>query len=105
MGSIAGSVIWLFKHFGVEDRVFGMVMAVNLTTAVYHLLPIPPLAGSAILPALFPALQKERPSRIAYWTGSAVLILYFGFERVSGRHYIGDILSQLASRLHLIFIS
>jgi Zn-dependent protease len=82
-----------------------MVMAVNLTMAVYHLLPIPPLAGAAILPALFPALLKAWPSRIGCRIGSVVLILYFGFERVSGRHYIGDILSQLASRLHLIFIS
>jgi len=105
MASIAGSAIWLLKHYGVEDRVFGMVMAVNLAMAVYHLLPIPPLAGSAILPALFPSLLKEWPSRIGSRIGAAVLILYFGFERISGRHYIGDILSQLASRLHLIFIS
>jgi len=105
MASIAGSIIWLFKQYGVEDRVFGMVMAVNLTMAVYHLLPIPPLAGSAILPVLFPALQKNWPSRIASRIGSVVLILYFGFERVSGRHYIGDILSHLAGGLHRIFIS
>ena len=105
LASIAGSVIWLFKHYGAEDRVFGMVMAVNLTMAVYHLLPIPPLAGSAILPALFPALLKEWPSRIAYRMGAAALILYFGFERVSGRHYIGDVMAQLASSLHRIFIS
>jgi len=105
MASIAGSVIWLFKHYGVEDRVFGMVMAVNLTMAVYHFLPIPPLAGSAVLPALFPALLKMWPLQIGCRIGSAVLILYFGFERVSGRHYIGGILSQLAGRLHQIFIS
>jgi len=105
MASIAGSAIWLLKHYGVEDRVFGMVMAVNLAMAVYHLLPIPPLAGSAILPALFPALMKAWPSRIVSRIGAAVLILYFGFERVSGRHYIGDILSRMASKLHLIFIS
>jgi Zn-dependent protease len=105
MASIAGSVIWLFKHYGVEDRVFGMVMAVNLTMAIYHLLPIPPLAGSAILPVLFPALMKEWPSRILCQIGAAVLILYFGFERVSGSRSIGDILSQLARGLHLIFIS
>ncbi|MFH0995986.1 MAG: site-2 protease family protein [Pseudomonadota bacterium] len=105
MASIAGSAIWLFKHYGVEDRVFGMVMAVNLTMAVYHFLPIPPLAGSAILPALFPALLKEWPSRLGSRIGAIVLILYFGFERISGRHYIGDILSQLASGLHRVFIS
>ena len=105
MASIAGSVIWLFKHYGVEDRVFGMVMAVNLTMATYHLLPIPPLAGSAILPALFPALLKAWPSRTGSRIGSVILILYFGFERISGCHYLGDILSRLASKLHLIFIS
>jgi Zn-dependent protease len=105
LASIAGSVIWLFKQYGVEDRVFGMVMMVNLTMAVYHLLPIPPLAGSAILPVLFPALVKVWPSRIAGWAGAAALILYFGFERVSGHHDIGDILTQLAGRIHQIFMS
>jgi Zn-dependent protease len=105
MASIAGSVIWLFKHFGVEDRVFGMVMAVNLTMAVYHLLPIPPLAGSALLPALFPALLKAWPLRTGTRIGSVFLILYFGFERISGHHYIGGILSRLAGSLHRIFIS
>jgi len=105
MASIAGSVIWLFKHFGVEDRVFGMVMAVNLTMAVYHLLPIPPLAGSAIWPALFPKLLKAWPSRVGSRIGAVVLILYFGFERVSGRHFIGDIFSRMAGKLYRIFIS
>ena len=105
MASIAGSVIWLFKHYGVEDRVFGMVMAVNLTMAVYQLLPIPPLAGSAIWPALFPPLLKAWPSRIVCQIGSVVLILYFGFERISGHRYIGEILTRAAGKLHQIFIS
>jgi Zn-dependent protease len=105
MASIAGSVIWLFKHYGVEDRVFGMVVTVNLTMAVYHLLPIPPLAGAAIMPALFPAMLKAWPFRIGSRIGAVCLILYFGFERLSGRHCIGDILSRLVGRLHHIFIS
>ena len=105
MASIAGSAIWLLMQFGMEDRVFGMVMAVNLAMAVYHLLPIPPLAGSAILPALFPAMLKAWPSRIGSRIGSVFLILYFGFERVSGHHYIGDILFRLAGSLQRIFIS
>ncbi len=105
MASIAGSVVWLFKHYGVEDRVFGMVASVNLTMAVYHLLPVPPLAGAAILPALFPEMLKEWPSRIGSRIGSVGLILYFGFERLTGRHYFGDMLSQLAGKLFRIFIS
>lgn len=105
LASIAGSVIWLFKQYGVEDRVFGMVMMVNLTMAVYHLLPIPPLAGSAILPVLFPTLLKEWPPRITGWIGAGVLILYFGYERVSGRHDVGNILFQVTNSLHQLFIS
>jgi len=105
LASIAGSVIWLFRQYGVEDRVFGMVMAVNLTMAVYHLLPIPPLAGSAILPVLFPSLMKEWPPRVIGWIGAAVVILYFGYERVSGRHVIGDMITNLTNSLHRIFIS
>jgi Zn-dependent protease len=105
LASIAGSVIWLFKQYGVEDRVFGMVMMVNLTMAVYHLLPIPPLAGSAILPVLFPSLLKGWPPRIMGWIGAGMLIAYFGFERVSGCHAVGDILLRLADSLHQLFIS
>jgi Zn-dependent protease len=105
LAGIAASVIWLFKQYGVEDRVFGMVITVNLTLAVYHLLPIPPLAGAAVLPAIFPkSVERQYASRTGYWAGTVLLILYFGFERVSGHHWVSGILSGLADRLHLLFL-
>lgn len=49
MASIAGSIVWLLTRWGVPDRVFTMVVVVNITMAVYHLVPIPPLAGSSLV--------------------------------------------------------
>ena len=45
MAGIAGSIVWMMSVFGWEDRVFPIVIAVNLTVAVYHVLPLAPLAG------------------------------------------------------------
>jgi len=105
LASIAGSVIWLYKHFGVEDRVFCMMAAVNLTMAVYHLLPVPPLAGSCILPVLFPQLSRYWPSRTSQTLGAIGLILYFGFERISGHFFIGKTLSIAVVSLYRLFVS
>lgn len=104
LASIAGSAIWLLKHFGSEDRVFGMVLSVNLTVAVYHLLPVPPLAGAAVISSLFPQLEKIVSSRSARWAGSAILICYFGWERVSGHHFLGNIFYTLADKIFRLII-
>jgi len=55
LANIAGSIILMFKAFEADPRVFKMVAGVNLTTAVYNLIPIPPLAAGALLVALLPA--------------------------------------------------
>ena len=104
LASIAGSVVWLYQHFGVEDRVFRMVATVNLTVAVYHLLPIPPLAASSIWPALFPSLMKRWASRTWQTVGAAVLILYFGFEQITAHPFISDKLTEMIMALYHVII-
>jgi len=44
MGSIVGSIVMLFNVFEYNPRVFMMVVGVNITTAIYNLIPLPPLA-------------------------------------------------------------
>ncbi len=104
LASIAGSVVWLYQHFGTEDRVFHMVAAVNLTMSVYHLLPIPPLAASSIWPALFPNSMKRWASRTWQTVGAAALILYFGFERISAHSFISNKLNEIILFLYRIVI-
>ena len=44
MASIVGSIVMIFNIFEYNPRVFLMVIGVNLTTAIYNLIPVPPLA-------------------------------------------------------------
>lgn len=52
LANIAASIVHLFRAVGVDASVFMMVMGVNLTTAVYNLIPLPPLAAGVLLSCL-----------------------------------------------------
>jgi Zn-dependent protease len=61
MGSIVGSVVMIFNAFEYNPRVFLMVVGVNITTAIYNLIPIPPLAmGHLVCELLFPSQDRTR---------------------------------------------
>ncbi|MBM4284732.1 MAG: hypothetical protein FJ128_05730 [Deltaproteobacteria bacterium] len=61
LANIAASLIFLMRAFEYDPRVFSMVVGVNLTTAVYHLLPLPPLAvGTALVESLPPGRSQEK---------------------------------------------
>lgn len=54
MAGIAGTLVTLMKSFAWDPRVFLMVVGVNITTAVYNLLPLPPLAMGSLVCELIP---------------------------------------------------
>ncbi len=49
LANIAASIIAIMQSLGTPARVFEMILAVNVTMAVYNLLPLPPMAAGAIL--------------------------------------------------------
>uniref|UniRef100_A0A7V4LBN2 Site-2 protease family protein n=1 Tax=Desulfobacca acetoxidans TaxID=60893 RepID=A0A7V4LBN2_9BACT len=49
LANIAASVVHLLRGIEVDAKVFAMVAAVNLTTAVYNLVPLPPLFAGTVL--------------------------------------------------------
>lgn len=102
LASIAGSIIWLMGKFGFEDRVFTIVLAVNLTVAVYHILPIPPLAGSSIIPALF-SHQDKRFQRFYHQAGSFLLVGVFLTERISNWKILSGFLDPVVRALFTFF--
>jgi hypothetical protein len=55
LAGIGGSIVTFMHMMEWEPRVFLMVIGVNVTTAVYHLLPIPPLAMGSLVTELMPA--------------------------------------------------
>ncbi|MDD3580633.1 MAG: hypothetical protein PHW74_06400 [Desulfobacca sp.] len=52
LAGIAASFIMLFGIINIDPRLFLGVIAVNITVAVYNLLPLPPLAASYIISEL-----------------------------------------------------
>jgi len=79
MAGIAGSIVWVMTRYGAQDRVFTMVAIVNVTMAVYHLIPIPPLAGASLI-STFLDPQKSA-YRIYTRFGPYVLLGLFFLER------------------------
>jgi Zn-dependent protease len=54
LAGIAGSIVSLMKTMEWNPRVFLMVVGVNITTAIYNLIPLPPLSMGMLVRELIP---------------------------------------------------
>jgi Zn-dependent protease len=59
MASIVGSIVMIFNVFEYNPRVFLMVIGVNLTTAIYNLIPVPPMAMGYLVSELMPQMEAR----------------------------------------------
>ena len=82
MGSIVGSLVMLINAFGYNPRVFLMVIGVNLTTAIFNLIPVPPMAMGYLILELIPQMD-ERFRTLALQIGPFVVLALALLERVS----------------------
>jgi len=73
MASIVGSIVMIFNVFEYNPRVFLMVIGVNLTTAIYNLIPVPPMAMGYLVSELMP--QMEERTRTLLFVGGPYLVL------------------------------
>ena len=64
LASIVGSVVMIFNAFDYNPRVFMMVVGVNLTTAVYNLIPVPPMAMGYVVSELMPQMEERTRTRL-----------------------------------------
>jgi hypothetical protein len=83
LANIAGSLVFMLKFIDLDPLVFLMVVGVNVTTAVYHLLPIPPLAAGSLITVLIPATSPLL-QRVSYYAGSVLILAIFLTERLTG---------------------
>lgn len=95
MSSIAASIAMLIKLFlDLDSPVFMMLIGVNITTAIYNLLPIPPLAAGTLVQILLP----QRFARMARYFGQAgpflILALALG-ERLTHKAFFSSFLNPL----------
>jgi len=64
LASIVGSVVMIFNAFDYNPRVFMMVVGVNLTTAVYNLIPVPPMAMGYVISELMPQMEERTRTQL-----------------------------------------
>ncbi|MDO9533045.1 MAG: hypothetical protein Q7O12_13095 [Deltaproteobacteria bacterium] len=82
MASIVGSVVMIFNAFEYNPRVFMMVVGVNLTTAIYNLIPVPPMAMGYLVSELMPGMQ-ERTRTLLFLVGPYLVIALALAERLT----------------------
>ena len=88
MASIVGSVVMIFNAFDYNPRVFLMVVGVNLTTAVYNLIPVPPLAMGQLVGELLPPSQ-DRIKSLLFLGGPYLILALALLERITHHGIFG----------------
>jgi Zn-dependent protease len=97
LANIAASIIFVFKFLDMDPLVFMMVAGVNLTTAIYHLIPIPPLAAGTLITVWIPQ-RSPVVKRVLYYSGSFLLVAIFLIERSTGVGLLSPYLNPLVNK-------
>ncbi len=103
MANIAASLVWLLKTISFDPRVFLMILAVNVTVAVYNLLPLAPMAaGTLVSVVLTPKnpLLAQMYQRVGPYALLSVLIL----DRLTQGKVIGTFLAPIVQHLFTMLI-
>ncbi len=98
LAGIAGSLVTLMKAFEWNPRVFMMVVGVNITTAVYHLIPLPPLAMGSLVSELLPE-SAVRARSIWLQTGPFLVLALALLERLTHQAILSPYLDPLVKAL------
>jgi Zn-dependent protease len=98
LANIAGSIVYMMKIVDFDPRVFLMVVGVNVTTAVYNLLPLPPMAAGALIHALIPG-SLSRVRRVFWQAGPFLLVALVLWERITQKGLISPYLNPLVTML------
>jgi hypothetical protein len=94
LANIAASVFVFIRFLDMDPLVFAMLVGVNVTTAIYQLIPIPPLAAGSLITA---RIQNPSPlvKRLMYHSGSCLILAIFLTERISGVGILSPYLNPL----------
>jgi Zn-dependent protease len=102
LAGIAGSLVAVMKSFEWDPRVFLMVIGVNVTTAIYNLLPIPPLALGSLVCELFPQ-DDGYAKKILTLAGPYLILALVLLERITHRGIISPSLDPLVKTVFTFF--
>lgn len=80
------------KHFLWTDRVIEVVLYLSVAATAYHVLPIPPLAGSRLIYLMLP---QERIWRLFSKAGPFIILGLVLIERFSGTPFLRDAIAPV----------
>lgn len=102
LAGIAGSIAAVMKSFEWDPRVFLMVIGVNVTTAVYNLIPIPPLALGSLVCELLP---QDRAKAFLAQIGPYLIVALVLLERLTHQGIISPYIDPLVKAVFAYFRS
>ncbi|MCL4501992.1 MAG: site-2 protease family protein [Deltaproteobacteria bacterium] len=92
LAGIAGSIAMIMKSVSFDARVFLMLVGVNVTTAIYNLIPLPPLAAGVLVQEILPVATLRQLFRQA---GPLLILALALLERLYPGGIIGLYLNPL----------
>jgi len=94
LASIAGSIVMVMQAMSFDARVFLMLIGVNVTTAVYNLIMLPPLAAGILVSELLP--PGFAPLKYWFLRVGPFLVLALAFlERLSPQGIVSPYLNPI----------
>lgn len=102
MASVAATLFFVMDFLDMDPRVFLMVVGVNVTTAVYHLIPIPPLAASSLITVWIP--EESLLRKVFFSAGPFVIVGIFLYERITGAGLLSPYLDPLVRQVVGFFV-
>ena len=94
LAGIAGSIVMFMNILKSDPRVFLMVIGVNVTTAIYNLIILPPLAAGIVVSELLP----PKFATIKYWflqVGPFLVLALAFLERLSPQGIVSPYLNPI----------
>jgi Zn-dependent protease len=100
LAGIAGSIVSIMKSLTWDPRVFLMVVGVNITTAIYNLIPIPPLALGSLICELLP---QDNTKAILVQVGPYLILALALLERLTHQGIVSPYLDPLVKTVFAFF--
>jgi Zn-dependent protease len=104
LASIGGSFVMFMNLLSWNPRVFLMVIGVNITTAVYNLIPLPPLAMGFLVSGCIPP-DQVRTRSLLLQAGPFLIIALALLDRITNQGIISPFLNPLVKTVYTYLIS
>jgi Zn-dependent protease len=102
LAGIGGSLVSLMKAFEWDPRVFLMVIGVNITMALYNLIPLPPMAMGSLVCELLPE-DAGRIREVLVQAGPYLILALALLERITHDGIISPYIDPLVKTVFMFF--